>query len=285
MIFIDIKIVFVVYYRSIVLLCEIRVLLCIIRCVRVKKKTLRLHFFEGCTYSTYYIIGLIFKSLKLVIKIGVRRKRNSNSRFIGCQEKIIFESVYGTPDYKVFHFDEFLNHPLENRSDLKKMCASTPKIGSTMAHKLRASFRGGYEFVMRGGYEFLKLKVIDYKNLRRDINRVIVEFTIQSTQFNCQDDVWILCFGLMKLRRHIMLNLVMLSRIEWFLFHLLLLTIIKNQILLERAFLKTHGKEPTLVLTDEDAAIKQAIENVFPNSNHRLCMWHIMKKLKNKALF
>ncbi|KAL7612083.1 hypothetical protein Lser_V15G07939 [Lactuca serriola] len=47
-----------------------------------------------------------------------------------------------------------------------------------------------------------------------------------------------------------------------------------------KAFLKTHGKEQTLILTDQDAAIKQAVENVFRNSKHRLCMWHIMKKLK-----
>ncbi|CAI9285376.1 unnamed protein product [Lactuca saligna] len=29
-----------------------------------------------------------------------------------------------------------------------------------------------------------------------------------------------------------------------------------------KAFLKTHGKEPTLVLTNQDAAIKQAVENI-----------------------
>ncbi|CAI9281757.1 unnamed protein product [Lactuca saligna] len=37
-----------------------------------------------------------------------------------------------------------------------------------------------------------------------------------------------------------------------------------------KAFLKTRGKEPTLVLTDQDAAIKQVVENVFRNSKHRL---------------
>lgn len=140
---------------------------------------------------------------------GVRRKRNSNSRAIGCQAKIIFESVYGTPDYKVFQFDELHNHPLEKRSGLKKarqmsysekefiVRASTSKIGPTMAHKLRASLRGGYEFV--------KPKVVDYKNLRRDINRVIgykdaqmivntmndrrAHYPNYSFEFNCQDDV------------------------------------------------------------------------------------------------
>nr|KAJ0212430.1 hypothetical protein LSAT_V11C400221880 [Lactuca sativa] len=182
--------------------------------------------------------GLIFKSLKLAIKMyseyaeiggfdkhvicnrggkqkkkscdtlgtsGVRRKRNSNSRAIGCQAKIIFESVYGTPDYNVFQFDELHNHPLEKRSNLKKarqikefiVRASISKIGPTMAHKLRASLRGGYEFV--------KPKVVDYKNLRRDINRVIgykdahmivntmndrrAHYPNYSFEFNCQDDV------------------------------------------------------------------------------------------------
>ncbi|CAI9286694.1 unnamed protein product [Lactuca saligna] len=66
-----------------------------------------------------------------------------------------------------------------------------------MAHKLRASLRGGYEFV--------KPKVVDYKNLRRDINRVIgykdaqmivdtmndrrAHYPNYSFEFNCQDDV------------------------------------------------------------------------------------------------
>ncbi|XP_052621852.1 protein FAR-RED ELONGATED HYPOCOTYL 3-like [Lactuca sativa] len=66
-----------------------------------------------------------------------------------------------------------------------------------MAHKWRASLRGGYEFV--------KPKVVDYKNLRRDINRVIgykdaqmivntmndrrAHYPNYSFEFNCQDDV------------------------------------------------------------------------------------------------
>lgn len=78
------------------------------------------------------------------------------------------------------------------------MHASTSKIGPTMAHKLRASLRGGYEFV--------KPKVVDYKNLRRHINSVIgykyarmilntmndrrAHYPNYSFEFNCQDDVF-----------------------------------------------------------------------------------------------
>ncbi|XP_052623644.1 protein FAR1-RELATED SEQUENCE 5-like [Lactuca sativa] len=258
---------------------------------------------------------------------GVRRKRNSNSRAIGCQAKIIFESVYGTPDYKVFQFDELHNHPLEKRSDLKKarqmsysekefiVRASTSKIGPTMAHKLRASLRGGYEFV--------KPKVVDYKNLRRDINRVIgykdaqmivntmndrrAHYPNYSFEFNCQDDVldcmfWademekayyaefgdVISFDATFRTNKYRMVFVLFTAIDH---HKKSVTVgsglLSNESLesyswLLKAFLKTHGKEPTLVLTDQDAAIKQAVENVFHNSKHRLCMWHIMKKLKKK---
>lgn len=50
------------------------------------------------------------------------------------------------------------------------------------------------------------------------------------------------------------------------------------------AFLKAHcGKQPSLVLTDQCLAMKQAIPLVFTQSRHRLCMWHIMAKVPNKV--
>nr|KAJ0196854.1 hypothetical protein LSAT_V11C700375390 [Lactuca sativa] len=50
-----------------------------------------------------------------------------------------------------------------------------------------------------------------------------------------------------------------------------------------KAFLRAHeGKAPKIVLTDQDAALKQAVESILPNSRHKLCMWHIMKKLQAK---
>ncbi|XP_052622359.1 protein FAR1-RELATED SEQUENCE 5-like [Lactuca sativa] len=249
---------------------------------------------------------------------GVRRKRNSNSRAISCQAKIIFESVYGTPDYKVFQFDELHNHPLEKRSDLKKVRqmsysenefivhASTSKIGPTMAHKLRASLRGGYEFV--------KPKVVDYKNLRRDINRVIVYKDAQmivntmndrrahypnySFEFNCQDDVldcmfWademekayyaefgdVISFDATFRTNKYRMVFVPFTAINH---HKKSITVgsgllsnerIESYSWLLKAFLKTHGKEPTLVLTDQDATIKQAVENIsddlFTNTDFR----------------
>lgn len=50
------------------------------------------------------------------------------------------------------------------------------------------------------------------------------------------------------------------------------------------AFLKTFGKQPKLVVTDQDAAIKEAVSEVFTEARHRFCMWHISTKLPAKVL-
>ncbi|XP_022019393.1 protein FAR1-RELATED SEQUENCE 5-like [Helianthus annuus] len=48
-------------------------------------------------------------------------------------------------------------------------------------------------------------------------------------------------------------------------------------------FLQAHnGRQPLLVLTDQDCAMKQAVSNVFNQSHHRLCMWHIVQKIPSK---
>ncbi|XP_076890378.1 protein FAR-RED IMPAIRED RESPONSE 1-like [Bidens hawaiensis] len=51
------------------------------------------------------------------------------------------------------------------------------------------------------------------------------------------------------------------------------------------AFLQAHAKQPRLVLSDQDPAMKQAVNRVLDKATHRLCMWHIMKKLPLKVTF
>ncbi|KAJ9545236.1 hypothetical protein OSB04_024943 [Centaurea solstitialis] len=50
-----------------------------------------------------------------------------------------------------------------------------------------------------------------------------------------------------------------------------------------QAFLKCYKKQPAVVLTDQCSAMKQAVPLVFNESRHRLCMWHIMKKVPSKV--
>lgn len=49
-------------------------------------------------------------------------------------------------------------------------------------------------------------------------------------------------------------------------------------------FKEAFVQDPKVFVTDQDPAMKQAIEMVFPASRHRLCMWHIMQKLTSKVL-
>ncbi|GJW71120.1 FAR1-related sequence 5-like protein [Tanacetum coccineum] len=48
-------------------------------------------------------------------------------------------------------------------------------------------------------------------------------------------------------------------------------------------FKNSFGKDPNVVITDQDPSMKIAIPECFPNSRHRLCMWHIMQKLVTKV--
>ncbi|WJX12924.1 hypothetical protein P8452_03374 [Trifolium repens] len=47
-----------------------------------------------------------------------------------------------------------------------------------------------------------------------------------------------------------------------------------------KAFLESMGnQQPKTIFTDQDAAMAKAIEEVMPNTSHRLCLWHISKKV------
>jgi hypothetical protein len=43
-----------------------------------------------------------------------------------------------------------------------------------------------------------------------------------------------------------------------------------------------HGRSPNAIITDQDRAMKNAIEVVFPKTRHRWCLWHLMKKIPEK---
>ena len=64
---------------------------------------------------------------------------------------------------------------------------------------------------------------------------------------------------------------------------LLLKEDIESYVWFLESFKKAMIFEPKVIVTDQDGAMKYAIEYVFPSSLHRLCMWHIMKKLHAKT--
>ncbi|XP_021756150.1 protein FAR1-RELATED SEQUENCE 5-like [Chenopodium quinoa] len=51
-----------------------------------------------------------------------------------------------------------------------------------------------------------------------------------------------------------------------------------------KTFLKAMGNnEPVCLITDQDPAMKVDVRNVFQTTEHRFCMWHIMKKVPEKV--
>ncbi|KAL9687965.1 hypothetical protein QQ045_032377 [Rhodiola kirilowii] len=48
-------------------------------------------------------------------------------------------------------------------------------------------------------------------------------------------------------------------------------------------FQKLLERQPSVIVTDQDASMKVAIAIVFPSSRHRFCMWHITEKLQAKV--
>lgn len=50
-----------------------------------------------------------------------------------------------------------------------------------------------------------------------------------------------------------------------------------------RAYVKAFGFPPLVIVTDQDPAVRRAVEDVLPTSRHRLCMWHIWDKLTSKV--
>lgn len=50
-----------------------------------------------------------------------------------------------------------------------------------------------------------------------------------------------------------------------------------------RAWLRAMGGQaPKVILTDQDKALKEAVAEVFPDSRHCFCLWHILSKIQEK---
>ncbi|KAL9673325.1 hypothetical protein QQ045_029581 [Rhodiola kirilowii] len=50
-------------------------------------------------------------------------------------------------------------------------------------------------------------------------------------------------------------------------------------------FLKCMGRAPNIVLTDQDPSLREVVPKVMPDTHHRFCIWHIMRKLSSKVGF
>ncbi|KAJ0486950.1 putative transcription factor FAR family [Helianthus annuus] len=248
------------------------------------------------------------------------KKQHRRSRFTvsGCRARIKVRFDRATEQYKIYGFIATHNHCMigsdhanmlkqnrilgfEEQQFIHKV--SLNKIGPTVAHNIQASLKGGPQNV-RGTTE-------DFKNCSRDIRAFIGErdadillHTMRSRVTNLNDFYFDCVIVDNELRSFFWADFVSLRNYEAFgdiqndfcaitgvdhhkkcvIFGAGMLydETIESYTWLLNTFLAAHKKQPIFVLTDQDASMKQAVSTVFTNSIHRLCMWHIMRKLPSK---
>ncbi|XP_071740319.1 protein FAR1-RELATED SEQUENCE 5-like [Rutidosis leptorrhynchoides] len=191
--------------------------------------------------------------------------------------------------------------------------ASKSNIGPMLAHHINCDISGGYDMVGPTN--------VDYKNFRRDLLRhicetdahIVIENLLRkkevlpdfTCEYRCDEEgcltgvFWadqlskmnykefgdIVSFdatygtnrfvpitGIDNHKKLVIFGAALLSRetidsYKWFI----------------DCFLKTFSNEPGLVTTDQDPAVLEAVAEKFKTVKHRLCMWHISQKLKDKV--
>ncbi|XP_024968737.1 protein FAR1-RELATED SEQUENCE 5-like [Cynara cardunculus var. scolymus] len=193
--------------------------------------------------------------------------------------------------------------------------AGISNMGATRAHKLHTSLRGGYKyggptivdyqnykrdcdnFVGRGDAKVL----VDLMTKKRDADHNFffeyncvgselhtIFWVDEVARFNYSEFGDVISFdATFRTNRHSMVfvpftavdnhncNVVVGSALVGH-------EHVPNYKWLLQAFRKAHSKPPMMILTDQCPAMKQAIASVFPDSRHKLCIWHIMNKVPNK---
>ncbi|KAK1375592.1 hypothetical protein POM88_031785 [Heracleum sosnowskyi] len=231
-------------------------------------------------------------------KIGKRRRTMSGR--CGCEAKLVLKYSPGNI-YFVYNFIEVHNHPLvpeDSRHFLKgsrKMStcsinfvfdASKVNIGTMKSFRMMKELVKGYENVGATSREF--------RNFDRDLKAFVgvadaqmiiekfklygdaVSFdpTFNTNKYNM---VYAPFTGVDKHNKCVTFASTLLSKED-----------VPHFTWAFEALLKAMGRNPVCIVTDQCAAMKQAIPkcfketNDFPASRHRLCMWHITEKFPLK---
>ncbi|GJY50069.1 FAR1-related sequence 5-like protein [Tanacetum coccineum] len=212
-----------------------------------------------------------------------KQVRNTRHHIMGCKARIKVDLHPVSGKYEITKFVSKHNHQMipkhykhltkkqRKMTQAEKMFvvkASTMKLGATRAHNLYSSMKGGAQYV-HGMSD-------DFKNHIRDVNAFIGESDAK------------MLINKMESRKKYDMVFVPFTRIDN---HKKCVTVGLGLLLREdteaytwllRSFMTAHEKQLTMIVTDQDEAMKLAIEEVLTESKHRLCMWHIMQKIPAK---
>ncbi|GKD65398.1 FAR1-related sequence 5-like protein, partial [Tanacetum coccineum] len=239
-----------------------------------------------------------------------KQKRNSNLHITGCKARAVFNLDTCTRKFVLKVFDTIHNHELE-REEYKHLSkterqltymeqafivkAASVNIGATRAHHLLTGIKGSY-LLVHG-------TTVDFKNFFRSVNCYIGDSDAQMlihkmenrkkhadevSKYNYREFGDVVSFdATFKTNKYKMVFVPFTAIDNHRKCVMVAAGLLKNEttksyIWLLKAFIKAFGKAPSIVVTDQDGAMRNAIEAEFGGSKHRLCMWHITQKLPAK---
>ncbi|GJU56695.1 FAR1-related sequence 5-like protein [Tanacetum coccineum] len=209
-----------------------------------------------------------------VVDNNVIQRRKWASQRCGCEAKLHIKRTYKNK-WRVYKFLEKHNHRLVREEDYMYL-----KVLKEMY----------------GGFENVGVTDVECRNYKRDLNLFIGNCDAQMVveKLLSRQDFWDkFSFEFKKhkvdktLYNMVLVLFTSIDNHSWcILFGAALLASrnTKKYRWLLKWFKKIFGSVPKEVITDQDPAMKNAIEEIFPDSRHRLCMWHIMKKLAGKFI-
>ncbi|GJX35186.1 FAR1-related sequence 5-like protein [Tanacetum coccineum] len=216
-----------------------------------------------------------------------KQKRNTTTHVTGCKARIKLVLDIVSEKYKLVEFKPKHNHmliPKEYKHFTKKqrkmnqsekifvVKAATNKIGATHAHNLYCS--------MKGGYEYVHGTIDDFKNHQRDVNQFIENSELvamfwadEFAKCNYKEFGDIVSFYATFNNNKYNMKFVPFIGIDN---HGKCVTLGSGMLLHEDTqsymwllptFMTAFLKEPTMIVTDQDRAMKRAIEAVFKKAN------------------
>ncbi|GJS72851.1 FAR1-related sequence 5-like protein, partial [Tanacetum coccineum] len=193
--------------------------------------------------------------------------------------------------------------------------AATNKIGATRAHNLLSSMKGGYEYVHGTTDDFknhqrdvnvfigesdAQMLINKMENRKMYVPNFTFQYRVENSELvsmfwadevakcNYKEFGDIVSFDATFNSNNYNMKFVPFIGIDN---HGKCVTLGSGMLLHEdtksytwllTAFMTAFLKEPTMIMTDQDRAMKRAIEAVFTKAKHRLCMWHIMQNIPSK---
>nr|GEX36706.1 protein FAR1-related sequence 5 [Tanacetum cinerariifolium] len=211
-------------------------------------------------------------------------KRKSNPHITGCKARAVFNLDFHTRKFVLNVFDTIHNHELE-REEFKHLSnrerqltyleqafivkAASVNIGATRVHYLLTGIKGSYLLVY--GTKHISDFSFDYLVENAELSRIFWADEVSKYNYREFGDVVSFDATFKTNKKCVTVAAGLLKN-----------KTTKSYIWLLKAIIKSFWKAPSIVATDQDGAIRNAIKAEFVGSKHRLCMWHITQKLPAK---